>query len=57
MRRRSFLNSSAALLICGCSPKVSSVKIADIIPGGEPLRSAFNRDAGKVRIVLLVSPT
>ena len=28
-----------------------------LAPGGEPLRAAFNRDAGRVRLLLFIDPT
>jgi len=28
-----------------------------LAPDGEPLRAAFNRDAGRVRLLLLIDPT
>lgn len=57
MQRRIFLTSSAAALLGGCARETSSARFADIAKGGSPLRSAFNHDADKVRIVMLVSPT
>lgn len=28
-----------------------------LTPGGEPLRAAFNRDAGRVRLLFFIDPT
>jgi len=28
-----------------------------LTPAGEPLRAAFNRDAGRVRLLLVIDPT
>lgn len=57
MRRKMFLASAAGLAVSGCSHAVSSARFSDIAKGGEPFRAAFNRDADRVRIVALVSPT
>ena len=45
------------MLLGECAHEASNARIADIAKGGGPLRAAFNRDADKVRIVMLVSPT
>jgi hypothetical protein len=47
----------AGFALSGCSHTVTAGRFDDIAPGGEPLRSAFNRDADRVRILMLVSPT
>ena len=52
-----FLTAVAASAIGACAGPVSHAPFHDIETGGEPLRSAFNRDADKVRIMMLVSPT
>jgi|HubBroStandDraft_2_1064218.scaffolds.fasta_scaffold17875_4 hypothetical protein len=57
MRRNEFLASAAGLAVGGCTRPASSAQFYDIEQGGEPFRTAFNRDANKVRIVALVSPT
>jgi hypothetical protein len=57
MRRDSFLGVIAASALGACAGPVSHTPFEDIQDGGEPLRAAFNDDAGKVRIMLLVSPT
>jgi hypothetical protein len=57
MQRRIFLALGAAMLLGECAHEASNARIADIAKGGGPLRAAFNRDADKVRIVMLVSPT
>ncbi len=57
MRRNEFLASAAGLAMSGCTHVASSARFRDIEKGGEPFRAAFNRDAERVRIVALVSPT
>jgi hypothetical protein len=57
MKRHIFIASGAATLLGGCAHVTSSSRFSDIAKGGAPLREAFNRDADKVRVVLLVSPT
>jgi hypothetical protein len=57
MRRKVFLASAAGLAVSGCSHAASSSQFYDIAKGGDPFRAAFNRDADRVRIVALVSPT
>jgi hypothetical protein len=57
MQRKIFIASGAATLLPGCARRASSARFADIDKGGGPLRSTFNHDADKVRIVMLVSPT
>lgn len=57
MQRKAFLVSSSALILSGCGHASSTAHFEDIHVGGEPLRAAFNRDADKVRVVMLVSPT
>jgi hypothetical protein len=57
MERRSFLVAGTGALLAGCTARAAGTKYEQISGSGEPLRSAFNRDVGKVRIVMLVSPT
>jgi hypothetical protein len=57
MRRKEFLASAAGLTVSGCAHTASTARFGDIERGGEPFRAAFNRDADRVRIVALVSPT
>ncbi len=58
MERKSFLIAAAGTLLAGCGTAATGTASYDRISAeGEPLRSAFNRDAGKVRVVMLVSPT
>lgn len=57
MRRNEFLASTAGLAVSSCAHAASSAHVDDIEKGGEPFRAAFNRDAKRVRVVALVSPT
>lgn len=57
MQRKAFIISTSALILGGCGQRASNAHFEDLHAGGEPLRTAFNRDAGKVRVVMLVSPT
>jgi len=57
MQRKIFLASGAGLVLAGCGHGIQNGRLQDIAKGGEPLRAAFNRDADKVHVVLLVSPT
>jgi len=45
-----------ALLIAACS-QAPSRPHASMAVNAEPLRSTFNRDVGKVRIVMVAAPT
>ena len=56
MRRSAFLFGAAALA-GGCAHSTSGAHFRDLSANGEPLRSDFNRDADRVRLLLLVSPT
>lgn len=59
MERKSFLGGAVGAVLSGCagSRTVSPPHYQTITSSGEPLRSTFNHDVGKVRIVMLVSPT
>ena len=57
MFRKSFVASIAGFAVAGCAHTTSNAPFEDIAAGGEPLKAAFNRNADRVRIVLLVSPT
>lgn len=57
MRHR---HTTAAALLWGaiaCQPQGPSSPHGNIGPDGEPLRSAFNADTGRVRVIMLVAPT
>ncbi len=57
MERKAFLIAGAGTVLGGCARARTTERYEQIEGAGEPLRSAFNHDAGKVRIVMLVSPT
>ena len=44
---------------CGCGQRRSSAagEVHPLADGGDELKAAFNRDAGSVRLILLLSPT
>jgi mercuric ion transport protein len=48
---------AATLWIMACSPKGPSSPYHVITADGQPLKSAFNANVGKVRVVMLVAPT
>ena len=54
---------SALLILVGafvagaCVPNRPAAPHADLSMTSEPLRAAFNADTGRVRVVMLVSPT
>ena len=59
MTRRRLSTSTAlfaALLLGACSAAPARPHDA-LTAGAEPLRSAFNRDIGKTRIVMIAAPT
>lgn len=56
MKRTDFLVSGLCALTAGCSRgSTSSFDVLD--ESSEPLRSRFNTAKGKVRVLMLVSPT
>jgi hypothetical protein len=57
MRRSIFIAGTAGIFLSGCARGAGATAYQDISGDGEPLRTAFNRDAHKVRILSLVSPT
>lgn len=56
MRRETFIVTGTATLLAACSHGVARPYT---ILGGDAaaLRTAFNEDTGKVRVLMLVSPT
>ena len=50
------LTCLVSLLIAACS-QAPSRPHASMAVNAEPLRSTFNRDVGKVRIVMVAAPT
>lgn len=55
-RRVQALLVVAVLVLAACSSGPET-PLTSLAQGTEPLRSAFNRDAGKVRLLLLLDPT
>lgn len=56
MKRRSFLLAGLGVAFAGCSH--GPVQPFDVLDASsEPLRSKFNAAEGKVRVLMLVSPT
>ena len=55
--RRGVLVAGIAVLALACKIKGERQPYAAIGAGAEALRAAFNADAGKVRVVVLVAPT
>ena len=47
----------AMMSMAACSPSGPPSSHAVLGADAEPLRAAFNRDSGKVRVVMLVAPT
>jgi hypothetical protein len=59
MIRRRLYSSTVLLfaLIAGACSSAPARPHATLTAGAEPLRSAFNRDIGKTRIVMIAAPT
>ncbi len=58
-KTRGAVAAFAALLglaLAGCTSETRHPPVARLSSDFEPLRTAFNRDAGKVRLLLLVDP-
>jgi len=55
--RTTLLTLLAILALTGCRPGGQVSAHERLEPGAASLRAAFNDAAGKVRVVLLVSPT
>ena len=47
----------AAFVACGSSTPKRPIPVSGLSSDFNPLRSQFNRDAGKVRLVILLDPT
>jgi hypothetical protein len=56
IRARLSIPAIAAALVAACS-QAPARPHDSLEADAEPLRSAFNRDAGKVRIVMIAAPT
>ena len=63
MHRRPFLIGLGALGLIGCQGRSAAresrpdARAYATLGGDEPLRRIFNHDVGKVRVLMLVSPT
>jgi hypothetical protein len=57
MRRLDFLFGCVAASLAGCAPTGPVRDFAVLDDGAQPLRSRFDAAAGKVRVLMLVSPT
>ena len=58
MRRSGFpLLAAWVLLLVSCSSHERDLPLTYLTDDFEPLRSQFNQDAGKVRLLLLLDPT
>jgi len=51
------LRLTALLFALALAPACGPRPYSSLSESAEPLRSQFNRDAGRVRIVMLVAPT
>ena len=56
MQRSFFLASLGAVTLAGCSHGPAQ-KFATLSDDLQPLRNDFNRESGKTRVVMLLSPT
>jgi hypothetical protein len=57
MKRTGFVLSGLAAFVTGCSHAGASRGFELLDESSEPLRSKFNAANGKVRVLMLVSPT
>ena len=57
MHRRTLLLGLWAALCAGWAQPAPAPPHSVLNEAGEPLRTRFNQDAGKTRLLLLVSPT
>ncbi len=58
MHKASFgLAGLAVLAVLGARHSSPAASYVTLDEGAEPLKSAFNTDVGKVRVVMLVAPT
>lgn len=52
-----FVPAILLLVLVGCRPKGAAAPHERLDEGATALRTAFNTDVGKVRVLMLVSPT
>jgi hypothetical protein len=57
MQRSFFLGILGATWLSGCARQAGEQPFVDLDSASQPLRDDFNADRGKVRILMLVSPT
>jgi hypothetical protein len=57
MRRLPFLFGLATAVLSGCTPHSAEKQFLALDSSSAALKRSFNADRGKVRILLLVSPT
>jgi hypothetical protein len=57
MKRSGFLAGGLAAVAAGCAHPGPTRPFDELDRSAEPLRSRFNEAKGKVRVVMLVSPT
>jgi hypothetical protein len=54
---RVILAAFASGVMSACAPQGSPAGYRALGPSAEPLRTAFNANVGKVRVIMLVAPT
>jgi hypothetical protein len=57
MKRTGFVLSGLAAIVAGCSHSGATRSFEVLDASAEPLRTKFNAANGKVRVLMLVSPT
>lgn len=58
LRRWAFIFAATVLILPpSCAPPQSKIPVVPISSTLEPLKTDFNRDVGKVRLLLLLDPT
>ena len=57
MKRLGFMIGGVAAVLIGCVPSGRAQRFDVLDDSSEPLRSRFNGTTGKVRVLMLVSPT
>lgn len=56
-RSRFSLLAIGSLIAATTAPLKAATKYDTLTTSGQPLKNAFNRDAAKTRVMMLVSPT
>jgi hypothetical protein len=57
MKRTTFVTAGCCTALSACAPSGSPATITSLDANATQLRTAFNAQADRVRLVLLVSPT